>query len=317
MGLRAHSSRAGARHAFDADHLAAIDDSTRLMVANGRSAHGVGLAFALGHSTIVLALGAFVGLAVSPLASAEVHRWQEVGTQISMLVAIGFLGVVGWFNARSLRNVSRLRREAVWRTVSQEELDGAMRSRGTVLRVVGSKRAGGALGMYAIGLLFGLGMETASEIALLALTAKASSSGEISVAGVLAFPLIFAAGMATFDTADSYVMVRMYRWSLNAPQRRLTFLWFSTLLTVALTVVMLAIYAGSLAAPLLGDTGIQLGRLSEFSTVIGAIAVAAFLATWLLAWLRARTRRPGHALVASAHQSLVHAGSVEYRTEAT
>ena len=103
----------------------------------------------------------------------------------------------------------------------------------------------------------------------------------------------------------------------NAPQRRLTFLWFSTLLTVALTVVMLAIYAGSLAAPLLGDTGIQLGRLSEFSTVIGAIAVAAFLATWLLAWLRARTRRPGHALVASAHQSLVHAGSVEYRTEAT
>jgi nickel/cobalt transporter (NiCoT) family protein len=202
-GLGVLAYALGLRHAFDVDHLAAIDNTTRTLLARGRGSLGVGFFFSLGHSSIVLALVAAI-VAVGARADGLGRVSGRIGAGISgtFLLAIGLLNLAVLLDL--LSTARRLRSG----DVPQSELERCLLGRGLVARL-GLGRLFGLVGRswhaFPIGLLFALGFDTASEIALLALAAGAAG-GSLPVLGVLALPLLFSAGMVLLDSADGVLM---------------------------------------------------------------------------------------------------------------
>lgn len=246
----------GLRHAVDVDHIAAIDNVVRKLVHNGRRAWDSGLFFALGHSAIVLIL--CLGIIGFPSVhgierlSAAAYAW---GTSFSAV----FLLLIGLANLVTLRRLWRARHGALFDTAPP----GGVMSR--VLRPV-QRLVGRPWHMLPVGFLFGLGFDTASEVALLVLTAQQAAAG-LSAADALVFPAMFTAGMVLIDTADSAVMTGAYGWALREPGRKLGYNIAVTALSVLVAV---------------GVGGVELlGLLAEHSE--RAISQAPFLGRWLAA----------------------------------
>jgi high-affinity nickel-transport protein len=202
----------GLRHAFDADHIAAIDNATRQLVQRGRDPSGVGFYFSLGHSTIVLALvlGAVVVLRSAPPGlGALAARTGATATRVSgaVLVLLGLGNASLWWDAyRALR-------------CGRAGTGAARGPRGLAACVGGPlfRALDASWHAYPVGVLFGLGFETATEIAVIALSARAASAGAASLPGLLALPVLFAAGMSLVDTADGVFMAAAYRWAVMNP----------------------------------------------------------------------------------------------------
>lgn len=218
MGPGALAYVLGLRHAFDADHIAAIDTATRQLVQRGRDPSGVGFYFSLGHSTIVLALvlGAVVVLrSAIPGFGGLATRIGATATRVSgaVLVLLG-LGnaALCWDAYQALRRGSP----------GRGEVPGP---RGLVACVGGPlfRALDASWHTYPIGVLFGLGFETATEIAVIALSARAASAGAASVPGLLALPVLFAASMSLVDTADGVFMAAAYRWAVMNPLGRTSY----------------------------------------------------------------------------------------------
>ncbi len=274
----------GLRHAFDADHIAAIDNTTRKLRQDGERSLSVGFFFSLGHSLSVLALTAALAFAASATRAA-LPGVRGLGGTVGTLLAGAFLWMIGLLNLGVLRDVGRValrmrRGEATAAEVAGLSGGGGLLARLGLGRVF--RRIGRPWQMLPLGLVFGLGFDTASEVALLGLGAGAAATG-LPVAAVLALPLLFAAGMTTLDTADGILMAHAYDWALRDPARRI----FYNLLVTALSVVV-ALVIGTLELLQVSDA--QLGL--DFQT-LGYVIVGLFAFTWagaLLAWRALRVR---------------------------
>lgn len=218
-GLGVLAYTLGLRHAFDIDHLAAIDNTTRTLFARGRGSLGVGFFFSLGHSSVVFGLVAAIAAIGAPAAGLD-RLGGSVGTSVSGV----FLLAIGLLNLGVLVDLVWTARRMRAGDVDRSELERCLKNgRGLVARL-GLGRLFGLVGRswhaYPIGLLFALGFDTASEVALLALAAGAAS-GSLPVLGVLALPLLFSAGMVLLDSADGLLMAVAYGWAVGDSQRRL------------------------------------------------------------------------------------------------
>ena len=234
----------GLRHAVDADHIAAIDNVTRRLMQDGTRPVCVGLYFSLGHSTVVIAASAAIALAAERFGP-QLEVWHAVGGLVGTLVSIGFLFAIAVMNLAvllSLRGVSR--RVRAGETVDDDQLGAMLSGGGLIARLV--RPLFGMIGrswhMYPLGVLFGLGFDTATEVALLGLSAT-EASHRLPFLCVMVFPALFTVGMALVDTADGVLMLGAYGWAFVQPLRRLTYNMVITLVSV-----LVALLVGGLEA---------------------------------------------------------------------
>ncbi len=250
LGTAALAYAFGLRHAIDADHICAIDNVTRKLVQDGKRPIGVGLFFSLGHSTIVIVLTlavVFASAAVKP----ALPSLQGIGGMVGTSLSAAFLFLIAVVNAYALRDVVhalRLRRrgEPFAEASLQTSLDrrGLLgRCFGPMLRLVSRSRD-----MYGIGLLFGFGFDTATEVALMGIAAIAAGKGT-PVWAIMIFPALFAAGMSLLDTTDGILMTRVYGWAFVEPQRKL----YYNLAVTSVSVVAAVLIGGIELAGLLNN----------------------------------------------------------------
>jgi high-affinity nickel-transport protein len=232
----------GLRHAFDADHIAAIDDTVRYLLQKGKRPLGIGFFFSLGHSSVVFVLA--IGIAFAAVAVKEhLPSLHALGGIIGAAVSGGFLWLIGILNLLVLVDILKL-----WRTTEKgahghDHVDELLAKRGLMNRLLGGRLQrviSHSWQMYPLGLLFGLGFDTASEVGLLAMTAGASA-GDLPVAAVLSLPVLFAAGMSLMDTTDGVLMTKAYNWAFVNPLRKI----FYNLATTSLSVIV-ALVIGSI-----------------------------------------------------------------------
>lgn len=250
LGTAALAYAFGMRHAIDADHICAIDNVTRKLVHDGRRPIGVGLFFSLGHSTIVIVLTVAIVFAAGAVKQ-TLPSLQGIGGIVGTSISAAFLFLIAAVNALALRDVVRalrLRRrgEPCAETTLQASLDrrGVLgRCFGPLLRLVSRSRD-----MYWVGLLFGLGFDTATEVALLGIAAIEAGRG-MPVWAILIFPALFAAGMSLLDTTDGILMTRVYAWAFVEPERKL---YYNFAVTSA-SVVAAVLIGGIEVAGLLGS----------------------------------------------------------------
>src|SRR5512139_738069 len=251
----------GLRHAFDADHIAAIDDTTRLMLQKGRKPLGVGLAFSLGHSTIVLLMS--VGIAFAAKAASRFQDdFATVGGTIGATVSGLFLYLVGIINLVILVGIVRLWRATRRGEYEPEHLDRLLAERSLMRRIFRGRFAKGfdhSWQLYPVGVLFGLGFDTASEVALLGLSATAAVGtvgGSLPPLAIIALPLIFAAGMSLMDSLDGIFMAKAYTWAFTSPLRKIYYNMTTTWLSVFVALVIGTIELVGVLAVNLGLTDI-------------------------------------------------------------
>jgi high-affinity nickel-transport protein len=282
-GLATLAYTFGLRHAFDADHIAAIDNTTRKLLQDGKRPLGTGFFFSLGHSTIVFSLTAGLALAAGTVHS-RIPTLQAYGSTIGASVSGTFLLLIGALNLLVLLDVVGVFRRMKRGHYDEQDLDRALLNQGFLarflLRRVGS-RIDASWKMYPLGALFGLGFDTATEIGLLALAAGVATH-QVPFLAVISLPLIFAAGMSLMDTADGAFMSHAYGWAFSSPVRRVYYNISVTSLSVAVAWLVGATELLQVLAAKLALHGgfwqllesLDLGRL-------GYLVVGLFAATWL------------------------------------
>jgi len=241
IGLALFAYMLGVRHAFDADHIAAIDNTTRKLVAENRRATSVGLYFSLGHSSVVFALGVLVAIGAKMAATltngdSTAHQTLSV---IGTLVSGVFLLIIGLVNLLALISILRVWREARTGALNEAALEDALNSRGLVIKLLRPlmRRISKQGQMYPVGFLFGLGFDTASEVAVLVLVGAGVATG-LPWYAVLVLPLLFASGMSLFDTLDGIFMQSAYQWAFIRPVRKIYYNLTTTGLSVAVALII-------------------------------------------------------------------------------
>jgi nickel/cobalt transporter (NiCoT) family protein len=282
VGLGTLAYTFGLRHAFDADHIAAIDNTTRKFLQDGRKPLGVGFFFSLGHSTVVFGLAG--GLAVATAAvKAKIPTLQHWGGWIGTGVSGSFLLAIGVLNLLVLVDVLRIFGDMRRGGLDEERLEARLLDRGLMSRGV-LKRLGDRIRkswqMYPLGVLFGLGFDTATEVGLLALSAGAAGR-HMPFLAVLALPLLFAAGMSLLDTADGAFMAHAYGWAFASPVRKVYY-------NITVTALSVTVALGIGGAELL-----QLVARAAWLDVntLGYAIVGLFVLTWAASALVWKTQR--------------------------
>lgn len=290
IGVGVTAYTLGLRHAFDADHIAAIDNTTRKLMSDGQRPLAVGFFFSLGHSTVVFGLAVLLATGLKAIAgpveddSSTLHHYTGlIGTSISglFLYLIAILNVVVLVGI--LRVFARLRRG----DYNEAELEQQLQNRGLINRLLGrfTKSITKSWHMYPIGLLFGLGFDTATEIALLVLAGTSAAAG-LPWYAILCLPVLFTAGMCLLDTIDGTFMNFAYGWAFSNPVRKIYYNITITALSVAV-----ALLIGSIE--LLGLFARQLGWHGPFWDLLGGLdmnmvgfaVVGMFVVTWAVAVL--------------------------------
>ena len=270
----------GLRHGFDADHLAAVDDSTRYLLAKGRKPLGIGFFFSFGHSSVVFLVSLALAIAARAVQS-RIPQMEQLGGTIGASVSGVFLWLIGLLNLAVLIGIIK-----VWRQVKQgsfdgEHLDRLLLQRGLVNRVLGGRAQrfiNHSWQMYPLGLLFGLGFDTASQVGLLA---------------IMSLPVLFAAGMSLVDTTDGALMTKAYSWAFTNPLRKLWYNLTTTGLSVAVALLVGTIELLQVLSDRLGWQGAFFEFLNERLDfgLIGYLIVGLFLGAWLLSVVLWRLRR--------------------------
>jgi high-affinity nickel-transport protein len=286
----------GMRHAFDADHIAAIDNTTRKLVGEGKRPLGVGFSFSLGHSTVVFVLAILLNFGIHALnlqVSKPTSGLHAAATIVGTSVSGTFLYLIALINLCVLVSLGRLYRRMHSGAYDAAELEQQLNQRGLMNRVLGryARRIDSSRQMYPVGVLFGLGFDTATEIALLVLAGSAVVGG-LPLAAILALPVLFAAGMCLFDTLDGCFMNFAYGWAFANPVRKIFYNLTITGLSVAVAFII-----GSIE--LLGLVGRESGSTSPFWNFVrgfnineaGFAIVGLFVVTWAMALLYWRLAR--------------------------
>ncbi len=278
----------GMRHAFDADHIAAIDNTTRKLVNDGKRPLSVGFFFSLGHSTIVFVLALLLNFGIRALddqvrnSGSSLHNITNVvGTSVSGF----FLYIIAALNVVILFGILKVFRDMRAGRYNEDELNAQLDKRGLMNRILGplARRVDTPWKIYPIGVLFGLGFDTATEVALLVLAGTAVVSG-LPFYAILSLPILFAAGMCLFDTADGCFMNFAYDWAFSRPVRKVYYN-----ITITGLSVFVAFFIGTVE--LLGLLGQEFKLSGSFWSFMGNfninkagyVIVAVFVLTWAVA----------------------------------
>jgi nickel/cobalt transporter (NiCoT) family protein len=272
----------GLRHAFDADHIAAVDDTVRYMLQKAKRPLGVGFFFSLGHSTVVFALAVAVIFAAAAV-TRYLPQLQNLGAPIGAAVSGAFLWAIGILNLLALVSALKVWRQAKIASHSHAHLEELLTQGGLMNRLLGGRLRNiinHSWQMYPLGLLFGLGFDTASEVGLLALTAGASTGG-LPVAAVLSLPVLFAAGMSGMDTTDGVLMTKAYGWAFVNPLRKIFYNITITALSVAVALVIGTIELLQVSIGLLHLNGRFFDFIGSLNFgILGYVIVGIFLLAW-------------------------------------
>ncbi len=278
----------GMRHAFDADHIAAIDNTTRKLVGEGKRPLSVGFFFSLGHSSVVFVLALLLNFGIRALNS-QVRNGSSALHSVTGVIGTGvsgtFLYLIAALNVVVLAGIVKVFRGMRTGRFSDEELEEQLAKRGLMNRFLGplSRRVDTPWKMYPIGVLFGLGFDTATEIALLVLAGSAVVSG-LPFYAVLSLPILFAAGMSLFDSADGCFMNFAYDWAFARPIRKVYYN-----LTITGLSVLVAFFVGTIEVlGLVAQETHLSGGFWAFMTAFnintaGFVIVGMFVVTWVIA----------------------------------
>ena len=278
----------GMRHAFDADHIAAIDNTTRKLIQDGKRPLSVGYFFSLGHSTVVFLLAVLLNFGIRALNgqvkndSSGLHHWTGI---VGTLVSGTFLYLIALLNLIVLASILRVSREMRQGKYDDAELERQLDNRGLMNRFLGgyAKRIDTPWKMYPVGVLFGLGFDTATEVALLVLAGSAVVGG-LPFYAVLSLPILFAAGMCLFDTMDGCFMNFAYDWAFAKPIRKIYYNITITGLSVFVALFIGSIEILGLIAGEYNLTGGFWDYMQNFNiNRAGFIIVGIFVVTWIVA----------------------------------
>ena len=288
VGIGVTAYTLGLRHAFDADHISAIDNTTRKLMQEGKRPLSVGFWFSLGHSTIVFALAFLISVGVRSLSApvkndnSELH---QVTGWIGTLVSGSFLYVIAAINLVILFGIIKVFREMRTGRYNERQLEEQLEKRGLMNRFLGrlTKTVTKPPQMYPIGVLFGLGFDTATEVALLVIAGSAGAAG-LPWYAILCLPVLFAAGMSLMDSIDGSFMNFAYGWAFSKPVRKVFYNITITGLSVAVALVIGTIELGGLIAQHLNLSGSFWTWFENIDlNVLGFVIVGMFLATWVIA----------------------------------
>ncbi len=287
LGIGAMAYFFGLRHAFDADHIAAIDNVTRKLRQDGQRPVATGLFFSLGHSTVVIVLSLLLALAARETQS-HMDALRDLGGLFGTVVSALFLTLLGLLNLRILIQLLRALRRSRNGDMAAADHALSLAPGGLMSRLFGRihRNIRASWQMYPLGLLFGLGFDTATEIAILGLSAGLAQHGSMDLIGVMAFPLLFTAGMSLMDTLDGLVMLRIYDWAMADALRKL---FFNTTITGFGVLVALLVGGIEWLQLLAGLMGWQSGvwvllEHLDFGT-LGLLVTGLMLLSWLAAAL--------------------------------
>jgi high-affinity nickel-transport protein len=287
LGTALLANSFGLRHAVDADHIAAIDNVTRKLMQQGQRPVGVGLYFSLGHSAIVVLMSVAVAVATAAV-SGSFDSLKAVGGIVSTTISALFLFAIAFFNILVLMSVYRTFR-AVKRgePFVEDDFDLLLNNRGVLSRLFRPlfRLVSKSWHMFPIGFLFGLGFDTATEVALFGISATQASNG-VSAATILVFPALFAAGMTLIDTTDGVLMLGAYGWAFMKPIRKL----YYNMTITGVSVVVALLVGGLETLNLIGDQfGLTdgggfwgaIGAINDNFGVLGYVIIGVFALSWV------------------------------------
>lgn len=288
LGIGITAYTLGVRHAFDADHIGAIDNTTRKLMSDGQRPLSVGFFFSLGHSTIVFALGLLVVVGIRGLSGAvedDASTLQQATGVVGPMISGTFLLLIGLLNLMVLVSIVRIFTRMRRGSFDEAELERQLENRGFMNRFYG--RATRAVRkpwhMYPLGLLFGLGFDTATEVSLLVLAGGAAASG-LPFYAILCLPILFAAGMSLFDTLDGAFMNFAYGWAFLKPVRKIFYNITITGLSVAVALLIGSIELLAVLAEKLGLSGGLWDVVSGVDlNAVGYVVLGLFVGTWAIA----------------------------------
>jgi high-affinity nickel-transport protein len=276
----------GLRHAVDADHIAAIDNSTRKLMQARQRPVGVGFFFSLGHSAVVLLMSTAVGFAATAV-SGRFDELKSIGGIVGTSISALFLFLLAAFNIVVLISV--------WRTFkavkrgepfSEDDFDILLNSRGFLARIFRPlfKLVSRSWHLFPIGFLFGLGFDTATEVALFGISATQAANGA-SFSTLLVFPALFTAGMTLIDSTDGVMMLGAYGWAFMKPIRKL----YYNITITAVSIVVAVLIGGIETLGLIGDTfnlegpfWDAVGALNDNFGILGYVIIGVFALSWLI-----------------------------------
>ena len=277
----------GLRHAFDADHISAIDNTTRKLLQDGRKPMGVGFFFSLGHSSVVFLIALALALAVKVFVDSVVSdngQLKHLGALVGTSVSGVFLLLIGILNLIILLDIVRVYRKMRAGTYDRGSLEHELVAGGLMSRVFGRmfKLVTQSWHMYLVGFLFGLGFDTASEVTFLALSAGAAAQ-HLPFIAVLSLPIIFAAGMSLMDTADGAFMSKAYGWAFSNPVRKVFYNLTVTSLSVFVALFVGTVEVAQILVQVLNLQGGPFDAIARFNflSTAGFLIVGLFLVTWL------------------------------------
>ena len=288
LGLGVTAYTLGMRHAFDADHIAAIDNTTRKLMAEGRRPLSVGFWFSLGHSSIVFGLVLVLSLGVKALVGQvenESSTLQQTTGLIGTAVSGAFLLLIGILNLIVLREILDVFRRMRHGDYDEAQLEEQLNRRGLMNRILGgvTKAVRKPWHMYPVGLLFGLGFDTATEVSLLVLAGGAAAFN-LPWYALLTLPVLFAAGMSLLDSIDGCFMNFAYGWAFSKPVRKVYYNITITGLSVAVALIIGGIEVLGLLTDKLGIESGPLAWIGDLDlNIVGYAIVALFVLTWVIA----------------------------------
>ena len=287
LGIGVTAYTLGMRHAFDADHISAIDNTTRKLMSEGKRPLSVGFWFSLGHSTIVFALAFLISVGVRSLDGpirTDNSSLHQVAGWIGPTVSGTFLYVIAALNVVILFGILKVFRQMKTGRYNEAALEEQLNSRGFMNRFFGrlTKAVTKPLQMYPIGVLFGLGFDTATEVALLVIAGSAGAAG-LPWYAILCLPILFAAGMTLLDSIDGSFMNFAYGWAFSKPVRKVFYNITVTGLSVAVALVIGTIELGGLIAQHLNLGGSFWNWFENINiNFLGFVIVGMFAATWAI-----------------------------------
>ncbi|AUG75947.1 nickel transporter [Kitasatospora sp. MMS16-BH015] len=298
VGLGITAYTLGMRHAFDADHIAVIDNTTRKLMADGKRPVSVGFWFALGHSTMVVVMAGLVagGAALAGTLMDDESTTHKVLGMIGTTTSGAFLYLIAALNLAALTGIMRVFRAMRAGQYDEQELEQHLNSRGFMNRVLGrATRSITRPGqMYPVGMLLGLGFDTATEVTLMVMAGSGAAAG-LPWYAIVCLPLLFASGMSLFDTLDGTFMNFAYQWAFSNPVRKVYYNLTITGLSIAVAFVIGTIELVSVAHDKFDLTDPVSGWISELSLDnVGFAIVGLFVVVWALAigyWKLAKVDR--------------------------
>jgi len=311
IGVGVTAYTLGMRHAFDADHIAAIDNTTRKLMAEGKRPLSVGFWFSLGHSTIVFGLAFLLAIGIRSLLGPvrnDGSGLHQVTGWIGTLVSGTFLYAIAALNVVILVGIIKVFGRMKHGSYDEQALEDQLNSRGLMNRYLGrlTRTVTKPQQMYPIGVLFGLGFDTATEVALLVLAGGAAGAG-LPWYAILCLPILFAAGMSLLDSIDGSFMNLAYGWAFSKPVRKVYYNITVTGLSVAVALLIGTIELGGLVASRLGLSGSFWIWLENIDlNTFGFLIVGMFIATWAIAvavWKYGRIEQRWSAHLARGEQT--------------